>query len=115
MPRTSHHITVNNLRIHYTESGSGPPILLIHGFPTSSHLWRNVTPELAKTHHAIAIDLPGHGLSDKPLNAKYDFAFFEEVLESFLDALDICDTDLAVHDLGSPIGIFWAVRRSFTP
>jgi haloalkane dehalogenase len=71
-----HHVTVNNLRIHYTEAGSGPPVLLIHGFPTSSHLWRNVIPELAKTHRAIAIDLPGYGLSDKPLDVTYDFAFF---------------------------------------
>ena len=108
---TSHHTTVQNLRIHYTESGSGPPILLIHGFPTSSHLWRNVMPELAKTHRAIAIDLPGYGLSDKPLDVKYDFEFYEEVLEGFLDALGIHDTDLAVHDLGGPIGLFWAVHH----
>jgi len=108
---TSHHITINNLRIHYTEAGSGPPVLLIHGFPTSSHLWRNVIPELAKTHRAIAIDLPGYGLSDKPLDVNYDFVFYEEVLEGFLDALDIHDTALAVHDLGGPIGLFWAVRH----
>jgi haloalkane dehalogenase len=108
---SSQYIEVNNLRIHYTEAGSGPPVLLIHGFPTSSHLWRNVMPELAKTHRAIAIDLPGYGLSDKPLDVKYDFAFYEEVLEGFLDTLDIHDTDLAVHDLGGPIGLFWAVRH----
>jgi pimeloyl-ACP methyl ester carboxylesterase len=107
----SHYTQVNNLRIHYLEAGEGEPILLIHGFPTSSHLWRNVIPELAKTHRAIAIDLPGYGLSDKPLDVKYDFAFFEEVLEGFLDALDIHDTDLAVHHLGGLIGLFWAVRH----
>jgi len=106
-----HHVTVNNLRIHYTEAGFGPPVLLIHGFPTSSHLWRNVIPELAKTHRAIAIDLPGYGLSDKPLDVTYDFAFFENVLEGFLDALGIGDTALPVHDLGGPIGLFWAVRH----
>ncbi|MBW2190361.1 MAG: alpha/beta fold hydrolase [Deltaproteobacteria bacterium] len=108
---TNHHITVNNLRIHYTEAGSGPPILLLHGFPTSSHLWRNVMPGLAKTHRAIAIDLPGYGLADKPLDAKYNFAFYETILEGFLDALDIHDTDLVVHDLGGPVGMFWAVRH----
>jgi haloalkane dehalogenase len=112
MTPTSHHITVNNLRIHYTEAGSGPPILLIHGFPTSSHLWRNVMPELAKTHRAIAIDLPGYGLSDKPVDAKYDFEFYEEVLNDLLDALGIEETALAVHDLGGPIGLFWAVRHA---
>jgi haloalkane dehalogenase len=63
---TSHHVGINALSIHYLEAGEGEPVLLLHGFPTSSHLWRNVLPELAKTHRAIAIDLPGYGLSDKP-------------------------------------------------
>ena len=65
---SSHYTQVNDLRIHYLEAGEGDPILLLHGFPTSSHLWRNVMPELAKTHRVIAIDLPGYGLSDKPLD-----------------------------------------------
>ncbi len=112
---TSHHITVNDLGIHYLEAGTPdpltPPILLIHGFPTSSHLWRNVMPELAKTHRVIAIDLPGYGLSDKPLDVKYDFEFFESILTDLLDALGIGETNLAVHDLGGPIGLFWAVRH----
>lgn len=108
---SSHYTQVNNLRIHYLEAGEGDPVLLIHGFPTSSHLWRNVMPELAKTHRAIAIDLPGYGLSDKPLDVRYNFRFFEEVLTGFLDALGIRETSLAVHDLGGPVGLFWAVRR----
>ncbi|MFA9472411.1 MAG: alpha/beta fold hydrolase [Deltaproteobacteria bacterium] len=111
MPPTSHYIQVNNLRIHYLEAGEGEPILLLHGFPTSSHLWRNVMPELAKTHRAIAIDLPGYGLSDKPLDVKYNFTFFEHILEGFCDALGIDDTHLVVHDLGGPVGLLWAVRH----
>jgi haloalkane dehalogenase len=105
------YVTVNDLRIHYLAAGGGPHILLIHGFPTSSHLWRHVMPELAKTHRVIAIDLPGYGLSDKPLGVKYNFFFFEEVLEGFLNALGIRETALAVHDLGGPVGLFWAVRH----
>ena len=112
---TSHYVQVNSLRLHYLESGTPdpntPPILLLHGFPTSSHLWRNVMPELAKTHRVIAIDLPGYGLSDKPLDVTYDFEFYESVIDGFLDALDIHTTNLAVHDLGGPIGLFWAVRH----
>jgi haloalkane dehalogenase len=112
---TSHYTQVQNLRLHYLEAGTPdpnvPPILLLHGFPTSSHLYRNILPVLAKTHRAIAIDLPGYGLSDKPLDANYNFTFFENILEGFLDALDIRSTDLAVHDLGGPIGLFWAVRH----
>jgi haloalkane dehalogenase len=107
----SHYTQVHGLRIHYLAAGEGAPILLIHGFPTSSYLWRNVIPELAKTHRAIAIDLPGYGLSDKPLHVKYDFFFFEDVLEGFVDALGIGRTALAVHDLGGPVGLFWAVRH----
>lgn len=108
---TSHTAQVRDLRIHYLEAGAGDPVLLIHGFPTSSHLWRNVMPEIAKTHRAIAIDLPGYGLSDKPLDAKYNFRFFDDVLEGFVDALGIPSTHLVVHDLGGPVGLHWAVRH----
>jgi haloalkane dehalogenase len=108
---SSHYTQVNDLTIHHQEAGQGNPVLLIHGFPTSSHLWRNVIPELAKTHRVIAIDLPGYGLSDKPLRVLYTFEFFESILEAFLDALDIHVTDLVVHDLGGPIGLSWAVHH----
>ncbi|MGB5808908.1 MAG: alpha/beta fold hydrolase [Polyangiales bacterium] len=102
---------VDGLRIHYLTAGEGDPILLIHGFPTSSYLWRNVMPELAVHNRVIAIDLPGYGLSDKPLDIKYNFFFFEKILNGFLDALGIEKTALAVHDLGGPVGLFWAVRQ----
>ena len=84
---SSHYTQVNDLRLHYLEAGEGEPILLLHGFPTSSHLYRNILPQLAKTHRAIALDLPGYGLSDKPLDVRYDF--YADVLNSFLDALGI--------------------------
>ncbi len=108
---SSRYVEVDGLKIHYLSAGEGDPVLLIHGFPTSSHLWRNVMPSIAKSHRAIAIDLPGYGLSDKPLNIKYNFFFFEKVLDGFLDALGITKTALAVHDLGGPVGLFWAVHH----
>ena len=115
MTPTSHYTQVNSLRIHYLAAGTPdpntPPILLLHGFPTSSHLYRNILPELGKTHRAIALDLPGYGLSDKPLDAKYNLTFYETILEGFLDALDIHDTDLVVHDLGGPVDLYWALRH----
>ena len=112
MPQPSSHYTeANNLRLHYLEAGEGDPILLIHGFPTSSHLYRNILPELAKTHRAIALDLPGYGLSDKPLDSKYDYEFYANTLSAFLDALGIGDTHLVVHDLGGPAGLYWAVEN----
>jgi len=108
---SSSYVTANSLNLHYLEAGKGDPILLLHGFPTSSHLYRNVIPTLAKTHRVIALDLPGYGLSDKPLDVDYSFEFYEAVLDGFLDALDLPRTDLVVHDLGGPIGMFWAVRN----
>jgi haloalkane dehalogenase len=108
---TSHYTTVHNLRLHYLEAGEGDPILLLHGFPTSSHLYRNILPELARTHRVIALDLPGYGLSDKPLDVTYDFDFYADVISSLLAALGISETNLVVHDLGGPVGLYWAVQH----
>lgn len=102
---------VDGLRLHYTTAGEGEPVLLLHGWPTSSFLWRNVMPEIAAGNRVIALDLPGFGRSDKPLDASYSFFFYERVLDGFLAALDIETTSLAVHDLGGPLGVFWACRN----
>ena len=109
---SSQYTEVGRHKIHYLCSGNGDPVILIHGFPTSSHLWRNVIPELARSHRVIALDLPGYGRSDKPLNVEYSFRFFEDTLDAFLDELGISRTALVVHDLGGPVGLFWAVRNS---
>jgi haloalkane dehalogenase len=108
---SSHYVTANDLNLHYLEAGEGDAVLLLHGFPTSSHLYRNIIPTLAKTHRVIALDLPGYGLSDKPLDARYNFRFFTDTLSAFLDALGIGATNLVVHDLGGPVGMYWAVRN----
>lgn len=108
---SSHYTEVNGLRLHYLEAGEGDPILLLHGFPTSSHLYRNILPGLGKTRRAIALDLPGYGLSDKPLDVPYDYDFYADVLDGFLDALDIGETNLVVHDLGGPVGLYWAIQN----
>jgi pimeloyl-ACP methyl ester carboxylesterase len=102
----SHYTEVRGLRLHCLEAGEGDPILLLHGFPTSSHLYRNIIPTLAKTHRVIALDLPGYGLSDKPLDAPYDFDFYTNTLNDLLDALGIERTNLVVHDLGGPVGMY---------
>jgi haloalkane dehalogenase len=114
---SSHTIEVKGLNLHYLQSGApdplDPPTLPLHGFPTSSHLYRNILPELGKTHRAIALDLPGYGLSDKPLDVAYDYDFYADTLDGFLDALDIGDTHLCVHDLGGPVGLYWALRHPY--
>ncbi len=104
-------VEVSGLNLHYLSAGKGEPVLLLHGWPTSSFLWRRVIPAIAEKNHVIALDLPGFGRSDKPLDATYSFRFFDGVLDGFLAALDIETISLAVHDLGGPIGLYWACRN----
>jgi haloalkane dehalogenase len=104
-------IEVEGLRLHYLERGKGEPVLLLHGWPTSSYLYRNLLGTLGDGNRAIALDLPGFGRSDKPLDASYSFRFHDRILQGFLDALGIERTGLVVHDLGGPIGLYWASRH----
>jgi pimeloyl-ACP methyl ester carboxylesterase len=104
-------VQVDDLRIAYRELGSGPPVLLVHGWPTSSFLWRDVMPPIARRNRVVAVDLPGFGASDKPLGVRYGFDFFGRTLDGFLEALEIDTVALAVHDLGGPVGLHWAVHR----
>lgn len=107
----SKHVEVRGMRLHYLEAGSGPPVLLLHGWPTHAQLWRNTLPALAASRRAIALDLPGFGQSAKPVEVRYTFRFFEDTLTGFLEALGIERTGLVVHDLGGPVGLYWAVRH----
>jgi pimeloyl-ACP methyl ester carboxylesterase len=104
-------VEVEGLRLHYREAGSGRPLLLLHGWPTSSFLYRNVLPHVAAERRAIALDLPGFGRSSKPLDVRYDFDFFARVLEGFLEALGVGELGLTVHDLGGPVGLYWASQQ----
>jgi pimeloyl-ACP methyl ester carboxylesterase len=104
-------VQVDGLKIGYRELGDGPPVLLLHGWPTSSHLWRDVMPAIARRNRVIAPDLPGFGVSDKPVGVRYDFDFFERAIDGLLAALGVDELGLAVHDLGGPIGLHWTVRN----
>ena len=107
----SHFVSIDDLRLHYLAAGEGEPILLLHGWPTSSFLWRHVMPSIARRHRVLALDLPGFGKSDKPLDVSYSFRYFSRVLDGFLDALGHDKIGLAVHDLGGPIGLYWACHH----
>lgn len=97
--------------VAYRELGSGPAVLLLHGWPTSSLLWRNVMPAIAGRHRVIAMDLPGFGAAAKPADVRYDFALFERAIDGLLAELRIDRLAVAGHDLGGPIAVHWALDR----
>jgi haloalkane dehalogenase len=104
-------VQLDGLRLTYREAGAGPAVLLLHGWPTSSYLWRAVMEPIALANRVIAPDLPGFGGSDKPLGIRYSFEFFSGALDGLLAHLGIDHVGLAVHDLGGPIGLHWALER----
>ena len=83
-PQVSNTISVEGMKMYYEEMGSGYPTVLLHGWPTSSYLWRNVIPVLAEKGRIIAPDLPGYGKSDKTLDAKYNLKKQAERFDQFL-------------------------------
>ncbi len=103
-------VTIDGLSLTYRELGYGPPVLLLHGWPTSSYLWRNVMPAIARDNCVVALDLPGFGGSDKPIE-RYGFSFFEQILTGFLDKLEMDPVGLVGHDIGGPIAAHWAMRN----
>lgn len=107
----SKYLIVNDIKLHYLEAGEKEVVLMLHGFPTSAYLWRNIMPKIAETHRVIALDLPGYGKSEKPLSPSYSFNFYTKLLTEFLAQLDIQAVNLVVHDLGGPVGLHWAIRN----
>ncbi|MBC8074297.1 MAG: alpha/beta fold hydrolase [Deltaproteobacteria bacterium] len=107
------HAEIDGLKIHWTEAGEGRPLLLLHGWPTSSFLWRNIIPHLSRHRRIIAPDLPGFGDSDKPLDRAYDFEMHRRVLDGLFDHLHLDGPlGMVVHDIGGPIGFYWARHAS---
>lgn len=100
---------INRVRLHYLDAGQGHPILFLHGNPTSSYLWRNVLPTAARHGRAVAIDLVGHGRSDKPAIA-YHFDEHAAVVRAAIGALGIEKPVLVLHDWGGPLGFQYAIE-----
>jgi haloalkane dehalogenase len=102
-------------RMAYIESGVGDPIVLLHGNPTSSYLWRNVIPHLNGLGRCIAPDLIGMGDSDKLPDAgpsTYTFVEHRRYLDALLDKLGVRDrVTFVIHDWGSALGFDWANRH----
>jgi len=108
-------ISVGEHEMAYREIGEGPPILFLHGNPTSSYLWRNIMPHLADQGRCIAPDLIGMGQSDKLEVAgpdTYRFVEHRAYLDQFLNAVGVQeDVTLVIHDWGSALGFDWAHRN----
>ncbi len=108
-------VTVQDMEIFYREAGSrsAPTIVLLHGFPTSSHMFRNLIPALADQFHLVAPDYPGFGNSAMPGVKVFDYTFdrLADVMEDFLEKIDVRRYSLYVMDYGAPIGFRLAVRH----
>ena len=100
--------TVDNINIFYREAGSPerPTLVLLHGFPTSSHMFRDLIPQLAPHYHLIAPDMPAFGYSDQPSMSDFVYTFdsIAALMGRFLEAIGVRRFSMYVQDYGSPIG-----------
>jgi len=110
-----HNIKVNGLNTFYREAGSAntPTILLLHGYPTSSHMFRNLIPILSKDYHVLAPDLPGFGYSDAPDNQDFSYTFdnLAAHVQGFIDQLDLKRFAIYIFDYGAPVGLRLALAN----
>ena len=105
-------IVVDGHHIFVREEGEGEPVLLLHGVPSSSFLYRKMLPELGRQgFRAISFDLPGVGLSDKPKGIDYDWHSLAAWVGRVVDALELPPVHLVLHDIAGPIGAEWAIQN----
>ncbi|AYL99081.1 alpha/beta fold hydrolase [Mucilaginibacter celer] len=114
--RTSYHkVQIDGLEIFYRQAGNlgKPLIFLLHGFPSSSHMFRNLIEQLSDDYCLIAPDYPGFGYSSCPHPAKFDYTFdrLSEIVEKLIDELKLSDITFYMQDYGGPIGFRVATRR----
>jgi len=105
----------DGLKIFYREAGASdsPTLLLLHGFPTSSHMFRNLIPALADRFHVVAPDLPGFGFSDSPDRQQFRYTFenLAKVMDRFTETLSLDRYALYVFDYGAPVGFRLALAH----
>jgi len=106
-------IAVDSIEIFYREAGrsNAPALLLLHGFPTASHMFRDLIPQLADRFHVIAPDLPGFGQSDMPERTKFSYTFdnIAGVIDRFTEVIGLDRFAIYVFDYGAPTGLRLAV------
>jgi pimeloyl-ACP methyl ester carboxylesterase len=116
IPVTHHRFaTIDGVKIFYREAGpeGAPVVLLLHGFPTSSHMFRNLIPALADRYRVIAPDYPGYGQSDMPDRATFAYTFdrFAELIDGLLDRMGVRSYAMYVMDYGAPVGWRLALKH----
>jgi pimeloyl-ACP methyl ester carboxylesterase len=108
-------LIVDDVEIFFREAGpaGGPVLLLLHGFPTSSHMFRDLLPRLAGKYRVIAPDLPGFGNTKAPPRSEFDYTFdhLAQVLGDFVDALGLDRYALYIFDYGAPVGLRMAMAQ----
>jgi len=109
------HAKVLGIKIFYREAGAktAPTILLLHGFPTSSHMFRNLIPALADGYHVVAPDLPGFGFSDAPDPSRFRYTFenLAKIIGSFTQTIGLDRFAIYVFDYGAPVGLRLALAH----
>ncbi len=103
-----HTLEVDGIDIFYREAGNpqNPTIVLLHGFPTSSHMFRNLIPALADQYHVVAPDYPGYGFSAMPSVDEFEYSFdnVAGLMEQFIDQIELQHYSLYLMDYGAPVG-----------
>jgi pimeloyl-ACP methyl ester carboxylesterase len=110
-----HYATIDGHKIFYREAGAkdAPALLLLHGFPTSSHMFRNLIPLLADRYHVIAPDLPGFGFSQSPSweDFRYSFENLAKVIDRFTEEICLDRYAIYIFDYGAPVGLRLALAH----
>ena len=112
---TYKYATLSGQKIFYREAGSkdAPTIVLLHGFPSSSHMFRDLIPQLSDRFRLVAPDLPGFGLSDMPERSRFHYTFnnIAKVIERFTEVIGLSRFAIYVFDYGAPTGFRLAVSH----
>ena len=113
-PFTPHYLDIDGQRMHYVDEGEGEVVLMLHGNPSWSFLYRDLIRELKPDHRAVAPDHIGCGRSDKPDDGAYEYTLASRVadLSRLVEELDLRNITLVVHDWGGMIGMAWATEHA---
>jgi len=108
---TSHSDEVAGIRLHWTERGQGPPVIIVHGLQDTERTWSRVADRLAAHHRVLAVDLPGCGLSERP-DASYTIDWQAQLLASWLDRIGSSSVDVVAHSYGGGLAMWLLLYRA---